>query len=402
MRLIADGIVDREGVSGLAARLNFSERHLCRQLAAELGAGPLALARSQRAQTARVLIETTAMPFTEVAFAAGFSSVRQFNDTIRDVFAASPTALRTARRPDAAGPSAGVISLRLPYRRPFHAASAFGFLGVRAVPGVEAWDHERSVYSRVLRLPHGFGAAQLSPAANHVVCTLRLDDTRDLAAAVQRCRRLLDLDADPVAIDEVLGADPTLAPLVAAAPGRRSPGHVDGAELAIRAILGQQVSVPGARTIAGRLALACGETMSSAGASLGDGLTHAFPTPDRLLELPDAALPMPASRRAALRTVCAALASGDVVIDAGAEPARVRAELLGLKGIGPWTADYVVMRALGAPDVFLETDLGVRHAAKALRIGDSPRALLAAAEPWRPWRSYALHHLWASLEGTNS
>ena len=397
MRLIADGIVDREGVSGLAARLNFSERHLCRQLAAELGAGPLALARSQRAQTARVLIETTAMPFTEVAFAAGFSSVRQFNDTIRDVFAASPTALRTARRPEAAGPSAGVISLRLPYRPPFHAASVFGFLGMRAVPGVEAWEPSTSTYSRVLRLPNGFGVVSLSPASDYVECVLRLDDTRDLAAAVQRCRRLLDLDADPVAVDTVLVDDPALADLVATAPGRRAPGHVDGAELAVRAILGQQVSVAGARTIAGRLAALVGDPVP-----FGGGLDRVFPTPVQLLELPDDALPMPASRRRALRTMCGALASGDIVIDPGVDATELRRRLLELNGIGPWTADYIVMRALGAPDVFLETDLGVRHAATARGLGDAPRALLAAAERWRPWRSYALHHLWASLEGTTS
>ena len=237
------------------------------------------------------------------------------------------------------------MPLRLPYRPPFHAASVFGFLGMRAVPGVEAWEPSTSTYSRVLRLPNGFGVVSLSPASDYVECVLRLDDTRDLAAAVQRCRRLLDLDADPVAVDTVLVDDPALADLVATAPGRRAPGHVDGAELAVRAILGQQVSVAGARTIAGRLAALVGDPVP-----FGGGLDRVFPTPVQLLELPDDALPMPASRRRALRTMCGALASGDIVIDPGVDATELRRRLLELNGIGPWTADYIVMRALGAPD----------------------------------------------------
>jgi len=404
MRLIADGVVDRDGVPGLARRLNYSERHLTRQLSEELGAGPLALARAQRAQTARLLIETTTMSFTDVAFAAGFASVRQFNDTVRAVFASSPTELRAARRPPATGPKGatgatdvtGTISLRLPVRPPFHAASVFGFLGLRAVPGVEEWDG--TTYRRVLALPHGAGVVALRAAAGHVACDLRLHDGRDLAAAVQRCRRLLDLDADPVAVDAVLGADPVLARLVAAAPGRRSPGHVDGSELALRAVLGQQVSVVGARTIAGRLAVLAGTPLA-----VPDGtLTHAFPTPGQLLELPDDAFPMPVARRRALRALGDAIETGNVAIDPGADVVELRRDLLALPGIGPWTVDYVLMRALGDPDVFLATDLGVRHAAARLGIDDRPAGLTAAAERWRPWRSYALHHLWATLEGTPS
>ncbi len=392
MRLIADGVVDRDGVGGLATRLNYSERHLTRVVTDELGAGPLAIARSHRAQTARTLIETTTMPLTEVAFAAGFASVRQFNDTVRAVFAASPSDLRRTRRPEPA--TAGVISLRLACRPPFHAPSVFEFLGMRAVPGVEQWDG--SVYRRVLRLPHGLGIASLEPSDGAVRCTLRLDQWRDLSAAVARCRRLLDLDADPEAIDSVLGADPVLATSVRAAPGRRSPGHVDGAELAVRAVLGQQVSVAGARTIAGRLAAAAGVPLTVP----DDRLTHAFPTPAALLELGPDALPMPMSRRRTLMTLCTELAEERIVIDPGADAAVLRSQLIALRGIGPWTADYVLMRALGDPDVFLATDLGVRHAAKRLGLDDAPGALAVTAERWRPWRSYALHHLWSTLGGT--
>lgn len=394
MRLIADGVVDRDGVPGLAAALGYSERHLTRQLTEELGAGPLAIARAQRAQTARVLIETSGMSFTDIAYAAGFSSIRQFNDTVRAVFAATPTALR-ANRPAEAGP-VGTISLRLPYRPPFAADSAFAFLARRAVPGVEEWVD--GCYRRVLDLPHGPGVIELRPADGHVGCALRLADNRDLAAAVQRARRLLDLDADPVAVDTVLGADPLLAPLVDAAPGRRSLGHVDPAELAVRAVLGQQVSVAAARTIAGRLAEQLGAPLPAA----DGGLRVAFPTTNRLAEVDPDDLPMPAARGRALVALTQAIATGALPLHAGADPERTRRLLLGLPGIGPWTADYVAMRAFGDPDVFLATDLGARHAAATLGLPAAAADLARHAERWRPWRSYALHHLWASLEGTPS
>ena len=206
MRLIADGVVDRDGIKGLASRVGYSERQLNRLMTDELGAGPLALARAQRAQTARLLIETTMMSFTDIAFAAGFSSIRQFNDTINEVFALSPTAMRARQRRGVVGP--GAVSLRLAYRQPYCASAMFAFLGLRAVPGVESWDG--ATYSRSLDLPHGGGVIALTPADGAIRCELQLDDWRDLQAAVQRCRRLLDLDADPVAIDEVLSADPLL------------------------------------------------------------------------------------------------------------------------------------------------------------------------------------------------
>ncbi len=382
MRLIADGAVDRDGVAGLARRLGYSERHLTRQLTVEVGAGPLALARAQRAQTARILLETTGVAVSEIAFAAGFASIRQFNDTIREVFAATPTELRR-RSATSRAAAPGTIALRLPYRAPFDAA-VLAFLGERAVPGVEEYDG--TTYRRSLRLAHGTGVVDLSDAGGYVSCLLRLDDVRDLAAAVQRCRRLLDLDADPLAIDAALGADPLLAPLVARRPGLRVPGHVDGDELAVRAVLGQQVSVAGARTIAGRLVQRYGKPLTAP----SGGVTHLFPDAATLAGADPADLPMPAGRKRAFRALNETLASGDVVLDAGADRTEVEQRLLALPGIGPWTVAAIRLRALGDPDVFMAGDLGVRKALDRLGPGADPQR-------WRPWRSYALTHLWESL-----
>jgi AraC family transcriptional regulator of adaptative response / DNA-3-methyladenine glycosylase II len=405
MGLIADGVVDREGVRGLARRLAYSERHLTRQLTAELGAGPLALARAQRAQTARILIETTSLRLIDVAHAAGFASVRQFNDTIRSVYGRTPTELRrkahangrhAPRRAPAAPP---LPTVRLAYREPLDWQRLLGFLGARAVPGVE--EVVDGCYRRTLRLPRGYGIVALAPAGGQIECRLRLADLRDLTAAVQRCRRLLDLDADPTAPTERLAGDPLLAPLVRAAPGLRLPGAVDGAELAVRAVLGQQISVRAARTAASRLTLALGEQLPAP-----DGtLTHLFPAAAAIAAADPSALPgAPPRRRATLQALARLLAEGELSIDPGSDRAELRARLLALPGIGPWTVEYIAMRALCDPDAFLPTDLGVRRALQALggadpalRGGCSPRDAERLAERWRPWRAYALQHLWGSL-----
>ncbi len=392
MRLIADGIVEREGVAGLAARLGYSVRHVHRQLMAEVGAGPQALARARRAQTARLLIETTDLPFGTVAFAADFPSIRQFNETVRAVFATTPTELRRKRRAGASAGAAspGAISLRLAYRRPLDADGLLGFLGARAVPGVEHWDGR--TYRRTLRLPHADGIVELAPADGYVSAALRLADPRDLGAAVARCRRLLDLDADPVAVDELLARDPLLRGLVAATPGRRVPGSVDGFELAVRAVLGQQVSIGGAATLAGRLVRACAEPVSVADATL----THLFPDPRRLAEASEDAFTMPASRRRALRALAEAVASGSLTLHPGADRDATRAALVALPGIGEWTATYVAMRVLGDPDAFLATDLGLRRALERLGEPGDPLAATRRAERWRPWRAYGLMYLWGA------
>ena len=393
MRLIADGVVDRDGVSGLARRLGYTERHLNRLLATEVGAGPLAIARARRAHTSRLLIETTGLPITEIGFAAGFASVRQFNDTIREVFAATPKELRRLRGNNADGDSGG-IPLRLPFREPFDTDAMLRFLGTRAVAGVEHFDGE--TYRRTLRLPLGTGTVALSDGGDHVHCVLKLEDLRDLGTAVQRCRRLLDLDADPAAIADVLGEDPMLGPAVRRSPGRRVPGSVDGAELAFRAVLGQQVSVAGASTLAGRLVARCGEPLPPALVSEGDGLTHVFPGAEDVAGADLDRFGVPAARAEALQTLARAL-DGDISLDPGSNRDEVERRLLALRGIGPWTAAYVAMRALGDPDAFLPTDLGVRQAIQRLGHADDRRSVVDLAERWRPWRAYATQHLWASL-----
>ncbi|MGH3623967.1 MAG: AlkA N-terminal domain-containing protein [Sciscionella sp.] len=392
MRLIADGVVDRDGVPGLAARLGYSVRQVQRQLVAEVGAGPLALARAQRAQTARLLIETTDLAMSEIAMAAGFTSIRAFNDTVREVYALVPTQLRVraARGQTAAGQ--GMLSLRLPFRAPLCPDNLFGHLAATAVPGVEEW--RDGAYRRTLRLPHGHGIATLRPLPDHVGCQLALSDLRDLSIAISRCRRLLDLDADPVAIDDLLGEDPLFAPLVAKSPGRRVPRTVDGAELAVRAVLGQQVSTAAARTHAARLVTAHGDPL----ADPAGGLTHLFPTAEALADLDPDALAMPKSRRRTLTTLVDALARGDVDLGAGSDWQRARAQLTALPGLGPWTVETVAMRALGDPDAFLSSDLGIRVAARGLGLPDTPATLTERAAAWRPWRAYAVQYLWATLD----
>ncbi|WP_328433706.1 AlkA N-terminal domain-containing protein [Streptomyces sp. NBC_00425] len=393
MRLIADGVVDREGVPGLAARLGYSTRQIERQLVGELGAGPLALARAQRAQTARLLIETTGLPMADVAFAAGFASVRTFNDTVREVFALAPSELRARvpRKDAPARPAApGTLALRLPFRAPLNPDNLFGHLAATGVPGVEEW--RDGAFRRTLRLPYGHGVVALTPNPDHIGCRLTLSDLRDLTVAISRCRRMLDLDADPVAVDDQLRTDPLLAPLVDKAPGRRVPRTVDEAESAVRAVLGQQVSTAAARTHAARLVTAHGDPVDDP----EGGLTHLFPTPEALAELDPGSLAMPRTRRATFTTLVRELAAGTLRLGAESDWAEARARLLALPGFGPWTTDVIAMRALGDPDAFLPTDLGIRRAAEEMGLPSTPAALTARAAGWRPWRAYAVQYLWAT------
>jgi AraC family transcriptional regulator of adaptative response / DNA-3-methyladenine glycosylase II len=370
MRLIGDGVVDREGVPGLASRLGYTDRHLHRMLTSELGAGPLALARAQRAQTARILIESTDLGLAEIAFAAGFGSVRQFNETVREVFGVAPSVLRVG------SPAPGGLTLRLAYRAPLHTGALLDFLAVRAIPGLESVT--AGTYSRSMRLPHGTGSITLTPSDGYVSAALHLADVRDLAPAVARCRRLLDLDADPVAVDETLSAS-VLAPAVQTEPGVRVPRAVDGFEIAVRAVVGQQVSVAGARKVLSRF--------------VSDDL---FPDAAAMAELPDEAYAMPAARRETLRALARAVAAGDLVLDEGADRGATEAMLRDIPGIGSWTSGYIALRALGDPDVFLPTDLAARRAAGRLGLPTEPAALDEYAKRWRPWRSYALIRLWRS------
>ncbi len=381
MRLIGDGVVEREGVEGLASRLGYSQRHVTRMITQELGAGPLALARSNRSHAARVLIETTDMPMSDIAFAAGFASIRQFNDSVRQAYALSPTEMRGRRR----GTPTGRVTLRLAVRKPFHAKALIDFLAAHVLPGVESV-RDRT-FARVLRLPHGLGVMALTLHDDRVDCELELADLRDTAVAIGRARRMLDLDADPVAIDSVLGADPALRGLVAVAPGLRVPSHVDGFEVAVRTIVGQQVSVAGANTVLGRHVPTKGTAVDFAMAH-AFGLTHAFPEAEAFAEADPATMGMPQSRARTIIDLSQAVADGKLELDPGVDREVVREQLVSMRGIGPWTADYIAMRALAHPDILLTTDLVLKRELDAR--GITPEQ----TETWRPWRSYAGMHLW--------
>jgi AraC family transcriptional regulator of adaptative response / DNA-3-methyladenine glycosylase II len=397
LRLIADGAVDQDGVTGLARRLVVSERHLHRQLVAEVGAGPQLLAINRRARVARLLVESGTLPLAEVAFAAGYSSVRQFNDGMRTAFGCPPSELRRGTPVDPAE-GAGHLVLRLRYRTPLPSGPLLDWLGARALPGVELVDGNR--YHRTMRLPRGAGYATVEfghvpEKARHGEATVRLAlaDLRDVTAAVQRCREIFDLDADPATITDELVVDPLIGPLVRARPGLRVPGCADGFELAVRAVLGRRASLAAARMSGGRLVARFGEAIETPDRRL----THLFPTPRVLVDADLAAAGLTGWRAATLRALARAVDTEDLVLDRGADREECVAALLALPGIGPWTAGYVAMRALGDPDVFLPNDHGLRAAARHLGMTSESRGLAAHSQRWSPWRSYAAMHLWASL-----
>jgi AraC family transcriptional regulator of adaptative response / DNA-3-methyladenine glycosylase II len=384
LRLIDDGLVDASGVRGLATRMHVTERHLHRLFVAELGAPPLSVARTRRLQLARRLLRETGMPVTDVAFASGFGSVRQFNASLREAYGQTPSEVRgsTVRPP--------TLALRLAFRGPYDARALLDFLAARAIPGVETVG--LGGYSRTV----AGGTVTLTPADDHVLLTASVPGLRGMAPLVARCRRLFDLDADPYAVSDALGGDPLLAPLVAARPGLRVPGAYDGFELAVRAVLGQQVSVAGASTLAGRLVARCGTPVQDAGA---DGaLAYVFPAAQAVAEADLSGLGLTGARERTLRELATAVAADEIDLDGGADPAETAERLLALPGIGPWTVAYIAMRALGDPDAFPATDLGIKRALERLT-PDPPTGpeLEERAEKWRPWRSYAAMHLWTSL-----
>ncbi|MFC9609485.1 DNA-3-methyladenine glycosylase 2 family protein [Streptomyces sp. NPDC056938] len=373
MRMIGDGVVDREGVAGLAVRLGYSARQVQRQLTTELGAGPVALARAQRAHTARVLLQTTGLPITEIAFAAGFASVRQFNDTIRAVYARTPTELRAEAPATRATATAAGIPLRLAHRGPYQARPLFDTLAREALDGVEEMTGTPGarIYRRTLRLPYGTGVVSVdertrstpaSRAAHHggwLDARIHLTDLRDLTTAVGRLRRLFDLDSDPYAIDERLGADPRLAPLVAARPGLRAPGAADPDEVAVRLLAGRTESARLVERYAKAVDAPCGT------------LTHVFPSPDDL-----------AGEPGPVGALATALADGALRLDPGADRDDAEAALRALPGVDARTAGLVRMRSLADPDVALP------HAP-----GQEP-----VPDTWRPWRTYAQQHLWTQRQ----
>lgn len=481
VRLITDGYVDEHGIAGLARRLAVTERHLHRLVVAELGTAPLALARTVRLQTARRLLRETSVPITEIAFASGFSSVRQFNASFQESYRQPPSELRANAPLGGARPRSGRpgsvragstpagstrardaqvqpgtvadpaapgtwLSLKLACREPFDGESLLGFLAARAIPGVEQVAGGR--YTRTIRTSAGAGLIELvppppgaartaskraasrdTPGHGQVLLRVRLTGLGGVGQVVSRCRQLFDLDADPAAIGAALASDGALAPLVCARPGLRVPGAYDGFELAVRAVLGQQVSVAAARTFAGRLAARHGASLAAPdpgsspedpgalphapGATGARGLAagdhgpapedHAvasgggpppampvllFPEPDHLADADLSGVGLTTSRQATLRALAAAMATGQLDLDPGTDPAEAAARLSELPGIGPWTVAYILMRAVHDPDAFPETDLVLRRAIE--RLGCAP----AHAGRWRPWRAYAALHLW--------
>ncbi|CAN7236590.1 helix-turn-helix domain-containing protein [Microbacterium foliorum] len=383
MRLIASGVVEREGVSGLAVRLGYSTRHLTRLLSTELGAGPLALARAHRAHTARMLLVGTDMQISDVAFSAGFASIRQCNDTIREVFGLTPGELRSRRKaPASAAP--GAIDLVLPYRGPLDAAGVFHWMAARAVSGVE--EATATSFSRHLRVAGGPAWFEVrQDATERLHLRARVAQLGDLAPLVSTVRRIFDLDADPLAVDEALSAHPQLAPLVARTPGIRVPGSADPHEMLIRAMIGQQITVVAARTALTALTEALGEHTEQ-------GLL--FPTMSAIAERGAEVLRGPGARIRAIVGAAAALADGSLPLTVGDDGVEQRAALLAMPGIGPWTADYVRMRVLGDPDVLLPGDVALRAGAAASGLPGDPRPLVAWAERTAPWRSYLSAHLW--------
>ncbi len=394
LRLIGDGALAEGGVERLAARLGLGARQLRRLFDRHLGASPAAIARARRAHFARTLLDDTALPITAVALSAGFGSIRQFNHVMRGTFHRSPRELRRTRRPGA--DATGGIAVRLAYRPPLDWRALLDFLALRATPGVEVV--EGDAYERTFELDGVRGTIALRPLAGAAALRMEIRPTapRGLLTLVERARRLCDLDADPQAVAAHLGASAVLRARVRARPGLRVPGAWDGFELAVRAVLGQQVSVRGATTLAGRLARAFGTPVESGRSEL----SHLFPRPEALADADLAPIGLTRARAATLRALARAMARGELVLDAADGLDEVVARLRAVPGIGEWTAHYVAMRALGEPDAFPHADLGLR---RALGNGAGPLSaagVLAAAEAWRPWRAYAAVHLWTGGRST--
>jgi AraC family transcriptional regulator of adaptative response / DNA-3-methyladenine glycosylase II len=388
LRLVADGIVDTAGVPGLASTLGIGERQLHRLFVQQLGAGPLAVARTRRTQLALRLLHETDLPITDIAFGSGFSSVRQFNDSMRDRYGRPPSALRGGqRRRHGTG-----ISLPLAFRVPIEVADITSYLATRAIPGVE--EVAETSYRRAVTSSTGGGVLEIAAVDANLVLTLSGTDIGALARDVAAARRMFDLDADPTAVADVLSQDPLLKPLVDARPGLRVPGAYDGFELAVRAVLGQQVSVAAASTFAGRLVAKLGTPLKEPVGSV----THLFPTADTLAADDLSGVGLTKARQQTLRLLAEAVADKTVLLHPGADQLRTEQALTALKGIGPWTAAYIAMRALRDPDALPSKDLALLKAFSRLTGSTATdKDLERYAERWRPWRGYAAVHLWASL-----
>jgi AraC family transcriptional regulator of adaptative response / DNA-3-methyladenine glycosylase II len=391
LRLIEAGALDGDGVDTLASRLGVGDRHLRRLFAQHLGASPHAVASTRRILFAKQLIDQTALPMAEIAFASGFASVRRFNDAIRDTYGRPPRVLRRSatRGRTAAGTA---LELRLAYRPPYAWDDLLAFLALRAIPGVESV--AGGAYRRAFRVGDAVGWLEVEPVAGTHQLGVRIhagDGALRLIDLAPRLRALFDLGAAPDAIAAQLGEDPLLRRALREAPGVRVPGALDGFELAVRAILGQQVTVAGATRLAGRLVAQFGRKLPDACRTAHDGAapSHEFPSAEALCDADVARIGLPGARAEAIRALARAVAGGELSLDPGADAQETRAALESLPGVGPWTASYVAMRALREPDAFPTGDLGLRRA-----LGVESAALARRAEAWRPWRSYAAMLLW--------
>ena len=393
LALIEAGGLDEADVEGLAGRLGIGARQLRRLFHQHVGASPIAVAQTRRILLAKQLIHETSLPMAEVALASGFNSVRRFNETFSQMFGRPPASLRRGR--DRTRREAGALSIRLAYRPPYDWDAMLSFLGDRAIPGVEAVSGE--TYRRTIAIGGQFGVISVAPAEkNRVNVSLRFPDMAALPQIIARVRRVFDLAADPDMIGAHLALDPVLAPRVTARPGLRVPGAWDGFELAVRAIFGQQITVPAATGLLGRLVKVYG-TPQPVAAAEDAGLSHLFPSPARLAKADLANLGMPNARAMAVTSLARAISADPMIFSRSASLEETIVKLRSLPGIGEWTAQYIAMRELREPDAFPAADIGLMRAmASADGRRPSPAELLARAEAWRPWRAYAALHLWAA------
>lgn len=391
LKLIDDGALAEQPLAALAERVGIGERQLRRLFVERVGVAPMGVHGTRRLLFAKQLLTETALPITEVALAAGFGSLRRFNDAFRTAYRMAPRDLRKGRR-ETARETGDVLTLRLGYRPPYDFASMLDFLRGRALPGVEVVDEHS--YSRVIGPIERPGWLRVSawPGGEHALkLELHGPSTTRLLEIVQRLRRMFDLDADPQAIAQALSCDPRLAPLVAQRPGTRLPSGWEGFEIAVRAIIGQQVSVAAARTLASRLAQKYGQALPQ---PFAPGLAHLFPTPEALVDAELESIGLIRSRAQTVRGVARALIEGRVDFRAERTLEDFTARWVALPGIGPWTAQYIALRALGHPDAFPAEDLVLQKALPADGTRMAAKALAARAQAWRPWRGYAVIHLW--------
>ena len=382
LRLINDGALDQGSVAILCDRLGVTTRHLAELFANHLGASAKTVARTRRLQFAKKLIDETSLTMAEIALSSGYGSVRGFNDHFVQTYSRSPGSLRKARLV-----SDGSVELKISFREPYDFQSLLEFYRIRAIPGVEnvSVDNAGKSYERSFVLDGKSGHLSVSQSGNQLVCVVQGESTGSLMRIMRKVRLMFDVDAVPEEINSVLREDRVMRGLVKQRPGLRLPGAFDEFEIAVRAIVGQQVSVKGATTVMGRIADQYG-TETEFG--------RVFPAPGILADLDPASLPMPSKRARAIKLLAIAVADGELGFDMDEQ--AFYEQVIAIPGIGPWTAQYICLRAYSNPDSFLHGDLVIRKVAEKILGISSEKELINRAEAWRPWRGYAGMHLWRS------